>query len=194
LNVLKVAFLAVIFSIGAGLAHADGIDGRVNVNGGGPGSPPCGIVSLIADGMGDFTGDCTAQVNVTIITFAVPFSQTNNQGLSCLSQLTSIGWTETNSLVNGVASCTFTAPTAPSTTFGDDDEENDCDLDDFATGIPAGCDVKLTTVTGFPFDSGATGTLSVNGAVPEPASLGLLAMGIGVLFFGKRRSSGLQIQ
>jgi hypothetical protein len=153
------------------------------------------------EGGGLFTEDCTTTVNTSIITFSALDSQTNG-GLSCLSLLTSIGWKPTMSSANGVDSCTFTAPKAPSFSFGssfndgEGDGDGDCDLDDFTFGIPKGCDVKLTT--SLPFASGALGDLSVNGALPlpfpEPASLGLLATGLVTLFLGRRRSKNLRTE
>jgi len=201
LRVFRLITAAAVLFLVSSAVRADGLDGRVNVNGGGPGSPPCGSLQFFADGNGDFgalsPADCTTTVNTTVITFAALDSQTNG-GLSCLSQLTTIGWKETTSSANGVDSCTFTAPSKPDLfsflgSFSDDDEENDCDLDDFAFGIAKGCDVKLTT--SLPFVPGAVGDLSVNGApilpFPEPASIGLLATGLAALFVRRRRSNNV---
>jgi hypothetical protein len=196
LRAFRLITAAAVLMLASSVVRADGIDARVNVNGGGPGSPPCGSMQFFADANGAFNVDCTTTVNTPKITFAALDSQTNG-GLSCLSQLTTIGWKETTGSANGVDSCTFTAPSKPDDdfsfsflgSFSDGDEENDCDLDDFAFGIAKGCDIKLTT--SLPFTPGAVGDLSVNGApilpFPEPASLGLLATGLTALFVGRRR-------
>jgi len=198
LRALKLITVAAVLILASSVVRADGLDGRVNVNGGGPGSPACGSLQFFADVNGDFTVDCTTTANTTSITFAALDSQTNG-GLSCLSNLTMIGWTNSSSMANGVDACTFTAPTSVSTatinfliSIGDPykgSNDGDCDLDDFVLGIAKGCDVKVTT--SLPFTPGAVGDLSVNGApllpFPEPASLGLLATGLTALFVGRRR-------
>lgn len=202
LRAFRLMAAAAVLILASSVVRADGIDARVNVNGGGPGSPPCGSMQFFADANGDFNVDCTTTVNTPSITFAALDSQTNG-GLSCLSQLTMIGWTPSTSTANGVDACTFTAPTTVSTatikflkSIGDAYKgfnDGDCDLDDFVLGIAKGCDVKLTT--SLPFVPGAVGDLSVNGApilpFPEPASLGLLATGLAALFVRRRRSNNV---
>lgn len=205
LRALRLMTAAALLILASSIARADGIDARVNVNGGGAGSPPCGSMQFFADANGDFTVDCTTTVNTPVISFAALDSQTNG-GLSCLSQLTNIGWTESPSTANGVDVCTFTAPTKVSMatiiylfSIGDPYKgfnDGDCDLDDFVLGIAKGCDVKLTT--SLPFVPGAVGDLSVNGApilpFPEPTSLGLLAAGLATLFLGRRRSKNVRTE
>jgi hypothetical protein len=202
LRAFRLIAVAVVLILASSAARADGVDARANVNGGGPGSPPCGSMQFFADANGAFNVDCTTTVNTPTITFAALDSQTNG-GLSCVSQLTTIGWKETTSSANGVDSCTFTAPKPDDDflfsfvgSFSDGDEENDCDLDDFHFGIANGCDIKLTT--SLPFVPGAVGDLSVNGApilpFPEPASLGLLATGLAALFVGRRRSKNVRTE
>jgi len=204
LQAFRLMAAAAVLILASSVVRADGIDARVNVNGGGPGSPPCGSMQFFADASGDFNVDCTTTVNTPSITFAALDSQTNG-GLSCLSQLTMIGWTPSTSTANGVDTCTFTAPTTVSTatlkflkSIGDAYKgfnDGDCDFDDFVLGIAKGCDVKLTT--SLPFVS-AVGDLSVNGApilpFPEPASLGLLATGLAALFVGRRRSKNVRTE
>jgi len=214
LNLLKTLLVAAVLFVGAGVAHADGVDARVNVNGGGPGSPTCGSFQFMADANGQFNVDCTTPVIATSITFAALDSQTNG-GLSCASSLTSIfgpktgmlqtlNWTESTNSANGVDSCTFTAPQVPTgqlatfimtllTQFGVIND-GDCDINDFIFGIAAGCDIKVNTNADgtLPFAPNAVADLAQNGApllpLPEPASLALLATGFGALIAGKRYS------
>ncbi len=201
---------AVLFA--AGMAFADGIDTRVHVNGGPAGSPSCGSVQITADSDGGFSSDCqnTGSNKITSITFALLGSSTQTSsdpagGLTCKSNLQSIGWTASTSASNGVDTCTFTAPdkitdaNEDRATKGDGNgkiNDGDCDLDDFLLGIPSGCDVKFTNdLNGnlSPMVPGTKADLSVNGAplvplaTPEPGELSLLAIGCLGLFFFRRK-------
>ncbi len=209
MRAFRLIAVAAIVILASSVVRADGVDARVNVNGGGPGSPPCGSTQFFADANGQFDVDCTTTVNTPVITFAALDSQTDG-GLSCASQLTKIGWTESSSKTNGVDTCTFTAPTKPDGDLAaflfslvglvDGDKEGDCDLDDFVFGIAKGCDIILNTNAdgSLPFAPNAVADLSVNRApllpLPEPASLGLLATGLAALFLGRRRSKSVQAQ
>ena len=198
--------------LASSVVRADGLDGRANINGGGPGSPPCGSTQFTADQNGLFNVDCTTTVDTPVITFAALDVQTNG-GLSCASNLTSIfgpksglqqfNWTETTSSANGVDSCTFTAPAVPTgplagfllglLTEAGVINDGDCDINDFIFGIAKGCDIIVNTNAdgSLPFVPNAVADLAVNGAglvpLPEPASLGLLATGLATLFLGRRR-------
>lgn len=209
LRAFRLITVAAVLILASSVVRADGLDARSNVNGGGPGSPPCGSTQFSADANGHFDVDCTTTVDTPVITFAALDSQTNG-GLSCASQLTMIGWKETSSKANGVDTCTFTAPTKPDGDLAaflfnfvgliEGDKEGDCDLDDFVFGISKGCDIIVTTNAdgSLPFAPGAVADLSVNGApllpLPEPTSLGLLATGLATLFFGRRRSKKLRME
>ena len=199
LRAFRLITAAAVLLLASGVARADGLDSRVNVNGGGPGSPPCGSMQFRADANGDFNVDCTTTETTLQVTFgALPLGIIGP--LVCTSQLTMVGWVETTGSENGFDTCTFTAP-QPGDEFASfistSEEGPDCDsLEDFAFGIPQGCDVKLTTSA--PFAMNAVGDLSVNGealvGVPEPASLGLLTTGIATLFLRRRRSKNVRTE
>jgi hypothetical protein len=209
LRAFRLIAVAAVMILASSVVRADGLDGRVNVNGGGPGSPPCGSTQFFADANGLFDVDCTTTVNTPVISFAALDSQTNG-GLSCASQLTKIGWTETTSKANGVDTCTFTAPTKPDgdlaaflfslVGFVEGDKEGDCDLDDFVFGISKGCDIIVNTNAdgSLPFAKNAQLDLGVNGApllpLPEPTSLALLATGLATLVLGRRRSKNVRTE
>jgi hypothetical protein len=124
--------------------------------------------------------------------------------------LSNFNWTEACGMgsVGSVAvdECTLTAPTEPTSpgatfflnylTSVGVINDGDCDADDFVFGVPAGCDINLTTATDSPtqlFDPSATLDLSTNGgsldafATPEPASLILLLGGLTSFPFLRRR-------
>ncbi|MGH9682696.1 MAG: PEP-CTERM sorting domain-containing protein [Candidatus Acidiferrales bacterium] len=191
------------------MAFADGIDTRVHVNGGPAGSPSCGSVQVTADSDGGFSSDCQnmASNDITSITFAVLATSTQTAsdpqgGLTCQSDLSSVGWGESSSSANGIDSCTFTAPKQNFVTnfFNDVASDGDCDLDDFILGIPSGCDVKFTNdLNGnlSPMVPGTNADLAVNGAplaplpTPEPGELSLLATGcLGLFFFRRKFNTG----
>src|ERR1700746_4222490 len=89
LKAFRLIAVTAVMILASSVVRADGLDGRINVNGGGPGSPPCGSMQFFADANGAFNVDCTTAVITPIITFAALDSQTNG-GLSCVSNLTSI--------------------------------------------------------------------------------------------------------
>jgi len=220
LNAFRLIVVAAVMILASSVVRADGLDGRVNVNGGGPGSPPCGSTQFMANSMGQFNVDCTTTVITPVITFAALDAQTNG-GLSCASSLTSIfgpqtgqlqqfNWTETTGSANGVDTCTFTAPAVPTgplagfllgllSNFGVIND-GDCDINDFIFGIAKGCDIIVNTnVDGsLPFAPNAVLDLGVNGApllpLPEPTSLALLATGLATLVLGRRRSKNVRTE
>lgn len=166
INALVIAAL-VLFAAGA--AHADDTstagDSRL-VTGGAdpPAAPTCNGFQGSVTASGTLSADCTvaADTIATSITFAVPVADLlgTPPALSCSSQLTLIGWSESSSLIDGgtVAECTFTAPSDPNGELayletpqgllalvaadildGEpslDYNDGDCDLDDFLVGIP----------------------------------------------------------
>lgn len=178
----------------------------------------CGSAQFFADANGAFNVNCDTDKLTTSISFAALDAQTNG-GLSCASGLTSLfptkgtfaflsefNWTETNTSANGVDTCTFTAPTMPSNmTFADINywltklgiiNDGDCDENDFIFGIPKNCSINFNTNADntLLFAAGAGADAGVNGAnllpLPEPSSLGLLAIGFVALFFGRRLKIG----
>jgi hypothetical protein len=179
-------------------------DTRVNMNGGGGGSPTCGSNTASAGSTGLLTTDCLVVSlanggtgTVTTFSFEVADSNTIGGGLSCVSNLTSVdGWTGTLTSHNpgGVDVCTLTAPTSVSTAviaaleaLGDPykgHSDGDCDLDDFVLGIVVGCDIKFDSATdgsGF-FAPNTPVGFAVNGdalpSLPEPGTLALLLVGL----------------
>jgi hypothetical protein len=200
---MLMAIVLVVFA--AGIVRAD--DTKVNMGGGPGGSPACGSNIGAADGSGVLTADClvtNATGPVTTYSFEVLDANTIGGGLTCSSKLVSVdGWTGVLAAhnVGGVDICTVTAPTTVSlqtywnllltgdpyiggptpATFHND---GDCDLDDFVLGIPVGCDVKISSVTGSAglFTPGAPVGFSSNNdplpSLPEPGTLALLVIGL----------------
>jgi hypothetical protein len=215
LRSIKFISVVAVVLFASSIVRADGADGRVNVNPGpDPILPSCGSAQFFADSTGAFNVACDTTVNTPTITFGALDSQTNG-GLSCASNLTSIfsgpmskfNWTaSTGTLPGGVDTCTFTAPKEPDFLsdfesflgqFGAfDDDKNNCDLIDSVFGIQKGCSINFdTNIDGSQlFAPGAAGDVSVNGApllpIPEPSSIGLLAIGFVALFFGRRLKIG----
>ena len=127
-----------------------------------------------------------------------------------LSFMSQFNWTESNGTqAGGIDTCTFTAPPIPSGMTATDVlnfltqlgiiNDGNCDANDFIFGIPKGCSIVFTTnsTNGTPpllFTPFAAGDVSVNGApllpIPEPSSIGLLAIGFVALLFGRRLKNG----
>jgi hypothetical protein len=218
LKAFKILSVVAVVLFASSIVRADGVDARVNVNPGpDPILPSCGSAQFFADSTGAFNVACDTTVITSTITFGA-LDSTTNGGLSCASNLTSLftgpmskfNWTASaGTLPGGVDTCTFTAPKMPEfisdinsflSQFGSFDKENDCDTDDFVFGIAKGCSIGFTTNSSNPnqppllFTPFAAGDVSVNGApllpIPEPSSIGLLAIGFVALFFGRRLKNG----
>jgi hypothetical protein len=199
----------------AGVAHADSTgDGRVVMGGGPAGSPSCSSFQTSTDATGAIatnSDDCTVtgSTPATVVAFAIPAADTNG-GLTCVSSLTNIGWTasQTSFSLGGVQvdECSFTAPTKVSWetqsylwSIGDPylgHGDHDCDLDDFVLGIPVGCDITFSTngdasnqlfVENAPFDVAPTNDPSGLVPFPEPGSFALLLLGMVTLPLLRRR-------
>ena len=54
LKALSLVAVVAVMILTSSAVRADGLDARVNVNGGGPGSPPCGSMQFFADANGAF--------------------------------------------------------------------------------------------------------------------------------------------
>lgn len=205
----KIASLLTLVLFSAGIVCADGMDGHVRLAGGGGGSPSCDSFQATTDGSGLINGHCAVTgETATTIEFAI-LDQNSNGGLSCSApDLTSLNWTAgpvTTSVINGAAvdQCSFTAPTTISPgayrlAVSQDNgnpriNDRDCDLDDFLLGIPVGCDVKFTTsISNQLFAENSLFDVSANNSplatlTPEPESLSLLLLGLGVLPFVRRK-------
>lgn len=197
---VKVVFIAGLILFATSVARADGFDGHVLLGGGPGGSPSCSSFQGSTDSNGLINGDCTVTgETATTIRFAI-LDQNSNGGLGCSSSLTEAGWTVHLSTSGGVDICTVTAhpdgeesgkPLFKSREHHND-TSNDCDIDDFAQGIPVGCDITFTTddptkpfLGNKPFDVSANN--SPLASLPEPGSLSLLLSGLTGLVFLRRK-------
>ena len=206
LTAFKAMAVAAVMLFASSVVGADGIGDTHVSNGGGPGgSTPCGSIIAFADPVtGSLSADCENEGSTLLASITTSVLNSNTlpltmQGLTCTSNLTTIGWTETNFTAGGVDSCTFTAPSETNATWiaiakdgSNGINDGDCDLDDFLVGIPHGCDFTSKTVTGSFFKPGAPVGLSVNGipsliTAPEPSSALLLLVGLGAGFPFLRR-------
>jgi hypothetical protein len=215
-RILSVAAVAVL---AASIVRAD--DTRTNQNGGGsPGDPSCGSIIYVVASDGSLTGACNATATTGTIesfTFEVADSNTIGGGLTCASNLTHVGWTETGSFHNpgGIDVCTFTAPTSVSSAVKDylqdihdpynphHANDGDCDLDEFVLGIPINCGIHTNNLLSdpgiSPFKPGAETGLAVQGtngsfslpSLPEPSAFSLLLVGLSVIPFARRKFAKL---
>jgi hypothetical protein len=164
MNAFLVAAL-VLFAAGAARADDVGGDSKIMTGGGDPPPAPlCNEFEGTASAGGTVSGVCTVAPDTiaTSITFATPVADLlgSPPALTCTSDLTTIGWTESSSLIDAgtVDECTFTAPSAPpwggllaylatpagawaylSAVSQDGDPfpySGQCDLTDFLLGIP----------------------------------------------------------
>jgi hypothetical protein len=210
LKVFKAMAIVAVVLFGSSIVRAD--DTRINNNGGGsPGDPQCGTAVPDAGSNGFYQYNCNATATtgtITTFSFEVADSNTIGGGLTCVSNLTEIGWAGPSGPVHnpgGVDVCTFTAPTSVSTatinflkSIGDaytGKSDGDCDLDDFVLGIVVNCGVHNNngTPTSFsPFVGGAPTGFAVNGGslpslLPEPSSISLLLIGMAGLPLFRRK-------
>jgi hypothetical protein len=207
LKAFKAITAATVLLLASCIVRAD--DTMVHNNGGGsPGDPQCGLdVPKTTSGFYQYNCNATAATGtITNFSFEVPDAFTIGGGLTCLSNLTEIGWTESGvgSNPGGEDVCTFTAPTSVSTatinflkSIGDPytgpltgigKSDGDCDLDDFVLGIVVNCGVHNNngTLTSFsPFVGGGTVTFVVN--APEPSSMSLVLIGLAGLPLVRRK-------
>lgn len=197
MRLILFAMLAVVVAASAGVAKADGTgsDGHVTMGGGGPGSPTCTQFQGVTGPDGSISADCTVAAGTiaTTIGFATPDIFTNG-GLSCSSNLTNIGWTESQSTltIGGVLIdvCSFTAPTTITLSaylyaISQDNwnpliNDGDCDLDDFLLGIPGanvngngsqGCDITFNTNADLTQLFTGSGQYDVTPTIPNVDSL-----------------------
>ena len=203
MKAFKAMAVVAVVLFASSIVRAD--DTQVHNNGGGsPGDPQCGLDVPTAESNGFFQYNCNATAatgTITSFSFEVLDANTIGGGLTCLSNLTEIGWTGPSGPVHnpgGVDVCTFTRPT-PTEGFlaSFSDGEDDCDLDDFVFGIPVNCGIHNNneingTPTSFsPFVGGAPVGFGVNGSLPsllpEPSSMSLVLIGLAGLPLVRRK-------
>jgi len=216
LRAFKLIFAAAVLILASSVVRADGIgDPRVNMGGGPGGSPTCGSNTGTTGSAGLLAVDCivvaaSAGGTGTVTTFAFEVADINTfitnpllAGITCSSK-NLIGWSFTSLNVSGgIDTCTATAPTTVSATTiailkamhdpftGKND--GDCDADDFVLGIPVGCDIKITSLTGQDlFKVNAPVGFASNGdslpsLLPEPGTVSLLMLGLTGLPFLRRK-------
>jgi|SRR5579862_746222 len=216
LRAFKLIFAAAVLILASSVVRADGIgDPRVNMGGGPGGSPTCGSNTGTTGSAGLLAVDCIVVAaseggTGTVTTFAFEVADINTfitnpllAGITCSSK-NLIGWSFTSLNVSGgIDTCTATAPTTVSATTiailkamhdpftGKND--GDCDADDFVLGIPVGCDIKITSLTGQDlFKINAPVGFASNGdslpsLLPEPGTVSLLMLGLTGLPFLRRK-------
>jgi hypothetical protein len=183
LKAFKAMAVVAVLLFASSIVRAD--DTRIHNNGGGsPGDPQCGLDVPTAQSDGFYQYNCNATAATgTITTFSFEVLDANTEsvvdgivtvgtGLTCVSNLTAIGWTGPSGPVHnpgGVDVCTFTRPPTPTESFLASFNDGDCDLDDFVFGIPVNCGIHNNneingTPTSFsPFVGGAPTGFAVNG-------------------------------
>lgn len=216
LKALKfVTVTAALLLLAATIASADGVGDTRIVQSTGPGhSPPCGSLTAMVNNAGLLSTDCKVTSvamggtgTVTTFSFEVLDSDTFSAGLTCVSQLTSVGWTGVLASHNpgGVDICTLTAPTTVSKAAKDfmksihdpytGKNDGDCDLDDVVLGVIVGCDIIFSNPS-TPQDpnlfvAGATVGLSADNGMlpilPEPGTVSLMLIGLAGLPMLRRR-------
>lgn len=209
LKAFKAATLVTLMLFASCIVRAD--DTTIHNNGGGsPGDPQCGLDVPMTVSNALYVYNCNATAatgTITNFSFEVPDAFTIGGGLTCLSNLTQIGWTGPSGPVHnpgGEDVCTFTAPTSVSTATinflkgigdpytgpltGTGKSDGDCDLDDFVLGIVVNCGVHNnngTTTSFSPFVGGAQPLFVVN--APEPSSMSLILIGLAGLPLVRRK-------
>jgi|SRR5580693_4492734 hypothetical protein len=211
LRAFKLIFAAAVLFLASSVVRADGIgDPRVNMGGGPGGSPTCGSNTGTTGSAGLLSVDCIVVAaseggtgTVTKFAFEVADINTFSAGITCSSK-NLIGWSFTSVNVSGgIDTCFATAPTTVSATTlailkamhdpftGKND--GDCDADDFVLGIPVGCDIKITSLTGqdlFKVNAPvgfASNNDSLPSLLPEPGTVSLLMLGLTGLPFLRRK-------